>query len=351
MLTSTVHVNVHSILCSIGRQTWEMENRSDDSSILNSRDKLTVAIEGGLALLINLAALTGNFLMCFVMFKKPRFHTATNTFIVSLAMCYMFASCLVIPFTAGSLMAGKWPFGQATCDIQGFVFLTFTWVSLQTLTILAASRYFKVAHFPFYNKWFSLNRSIGMILTIWVLAVLVLIIPLTFRTATFQFHPKRSICSMPLSKENQTENITNTVITLALFAALPITSIIAWCANRRHEAYIRTSLEFERSQTRSEDDLRAIAEERKTNKILLALIAEVILLWFPAIVIKMLEFPTQSVNTPRQIQLASTFLWFAVPVFHPITYGVLCRPFVKEAIKVIPRSSLRRNKIHAEEAI
>ncbi|XP_078383350.1 melatonin receptor type 1B-B-like [Oculina patagonica] len=328
-----------------------MENGSHESTILNSRDKLTVAIEGGLMLLINLAALSGNFLMCFVMFMKPRFHTTTNMFIVSLAMCYMFASCLVIPFTAGSLMAGEWPFGQPTCDIQGFVFLSFTWVSLQTLTILAASRYFKVVRFPFYNKWFSLNRSIGIILAMWVLAVLVLIIPLTFGTATFQFQPERSICSMPVSKKNQTENITNTVITLALFTALPITSIIAWCANRKHETYLRTSLHFERSQTRSEDDLKAIAEERKTNKILFALITEVMFLWLPAIIINMLEFPIQSVNAPRQIQLASTFLWFAVPVLHPITYGVLCRPFAKEVIKVIPRSSLRRNKVHAEEAV
>ena len=91
-------------------------------------------------LLMNFTALTGNFFLCLVIFKKQRFHTATttNTFIVSLAMCFLvLAACLVMPFTAGALMAGRWPFGNVSCDIQGFVFLILTWVSLQTLTILA----------------------------------------------------------------------------------------------------------------------------------------------------------------------------------------------------------------------
>ena len=302
-------------------------------------------------LLMNLIALTGNFLMCVVIFKKPRFHTTMNLFILSLAMCYLFTACLVMPFTAGALMAGRWPVGRVSCDIQGFVFLTLTWVSLPTLTILAASRCFRFTNLLFYSKWFSLNRSFGMILTIWVLVVVVLIAPMTFGTATFEFHPQRSLCSMPSSKQNQAVNIINTVITLALYLMLTVISMVAMCAIRRHEVLIRSSAMFKRSQRRSEIDLKAIAEERNANRISLALIAEVLLLWLPAIIIKMLEFPTQSESYSRQVQLASTFIWFAVPVLHPITYAVLSRPFAKEVTRVIPRSSLRRNKVHAEHAI
>ena len=303
-------------------------------------------------LLMNLTALTGNFFLCWVIFKKPRFHTTTNTFILSLAMCYLFAACLVMPFTDGALMAGRWPFGRISCDIQGFVFLTLTWVSLQTLTVLAASRCFGFTNLPFYSKWFSLNRSFGMIVTIWVLVVVVLIAPMTFGTATFEFHPQRSLCSMPSSKQNQTVNIINTVITLAFYFMLTVISMVAVCAIRRQKAHIRSSAVFERSQGRSEIDLKAIAEERKAHQISLALTTEVLLLWLPALIIKMLEFSTQSAEScPRQVQLASTFLWFAVPVLHPITYAVLSRPFAKEVTRVILRSSLRRNKVHAEHAI
>ena len=328
-----------------------MENRSDNSMILNSRDTFTVAIEGGLILLINFAAFTGNLLMCYVMYKKQRFHTTANAFLVSLAMCYMFTACLVMPFTVGSLVAGKWPFGQVLCDIHGFVFLTLPRVSLLTLTIMAASRYSKVARLAFHNKWFSLNRSIGMIITIWLLVVVVLIVPITFGSATFQFSPERSICSMSSRRESQTINITNTVITLGLYITLAIISIIARCAIRRHDASIRLSFQFERSQGRCEIDMKVIAEERKQGQVLLALITEVMLLWLPAVIIKLLEFPILSVSLPRQIHLASTFLWFSVPVLHPITYGVLYRPFAKEVIRVLPKSRLLQNKVHAEHAI
>jgi len=317
----------------------------------NPRDTWILATEGGMMLLMNVIALTANFLMCVVILNKPRFHTTTNLFILSLAMCYLFAACLVMPFTAGALLAGRWPFGNVSCDIQGFVFFVLTWVSLQTLTILVATRCFRVTNLPSYSKWFSLNRSFGMIITIWVLVVVVLIVPMTFCTATFEFHPQRSLCSMPSSKQNQTVNITNTVITLAFYLTLTVISMVAMCAIRRHEAFTRSSTLLKRSQRRSVIDLKAIAEERKTNQILLALITEVLLLWLPAIIIKMLEFPAQSVSSPRQIQLASTFLWFVVPVLHPITYGVLSRPFAKEVTRVLPRSSLRRNKVHAEHAI
>jgi len=328
-----------------------MQNRSDDSMLSNPRDTWILATEGGMMLLMNVIALTANFLMCVVILNKPRFHTTTNLFILSLAMCYLFAACLVMPFTAGALLAGRWPFGNVSCDIQGFVFFILTWVSLQTLTVLAASRCYRVANLPFYSKWFTVNRSFGMIITIWVLVVVVLIVPMTFGTATFEFHPQRSLCSMPSSKQNQTVNITNTVITLAFYLTLTLISMVAMCAIKRHKAFIRSSALLKRSQRRSVIDLKAIAEERKTNQVLLALITEVLLLWLPAIIIKMLEFPAQSVSSPRQIQLASTFLWFVVPVLHPITYGVLSRPFAKEVTRVLPRSSLRRNKVHAEHAI
>ena len=98
-----------------------MQNQSEDSTILSSRDKFTVAIEGGLMLLMNFIALTGNFFLCLVIVKKQRFHTTNNIFIMSLAICYLFSACLVMPFTSGALIKGRWPFGRVSCDIQGFV--------------------------------------------------------------------------------------------------------------------------------------------------------------------------------------------------------------------------------------
>ena len=298
-------------------------------------------------LLINFAAFTGNLLMCFILYKKPSFHTTANTFTLSLTICHVFTSCLVMPFTAGSLVAGEWMFGQTLCDIQGFVFLALTWVPLQLLTIMVARRYLNITQLLFHNKWFSLNRSTGMVLTIWVFDVVVLMFLAILGGTAFQFSPKRSLlCTRPLSRENQTVNIFNTVITSALYIALLIISIMALCAIRRHEATFRARRRI------TPFDMRSAAEAKITDKVLLALTIEILLIWMPFVIIKLVEFPTQPavMAIPRQAHLASTFLWFAVAVLHPVTYGALYRPFSRELLRIVP-NRLRQNKVHAEHAI
>ena len=308
---------------------------------------MILTVEGGLMLLLNFTAFTGNLLICVVLYKKPRFHTTANTFILSLTICHVFTASLVMPFTAGSLVVGEWTFGQILCDIQGFAFLALTWVSLQLLTIMVACRCFKVTQKVFHNKWFTLNRSIGMIMTIWVFDVVVLIFPAILGGATFQFSPKRSLpCARHLIREDQTVNILNTVITLALYITLLITSIMALCAIRRNAAISRTR------RTVTEVDMRIAAEEKRSDKVLLALTTEVLLTWMPIVIILLVEFPTQPVMViSPQVHLASAFLWFSVPVLHPVTYGVLCRPFSREVLRVGPSKRLRSNKVHAEHTI
>lgn len=353
MQTSIIYTNVESFAYNdlLGKQAPNMESRFDDSAILDTKDKLTLAIEGGLILVINVAAFTGNLLLCFVMFKKPRFHTAANTLILSLSICHVFTSCLVIPFTAGLVVVRKWPFGQVLCNVQGLAFLILTWVSPQLLTIMTVSRCFKVAQFAIHSKCFSLNRSIGMIMAIFVLNVVVLIIPISLSATPFKFSAERSLlCSLPLSYENRNVNITNAVITLALYMTLLIASILAWRAIKREDASIGYSLQVRRRikifRTRANE------EERKSDRVLVALTTEVLLFRLPLTILSMVEFPTEPVTSiPRRVHLAFALLWFAVPVLHPVTYMAFYKPFSRKVPRDLLGIRLRQNKVHAEQAM
>ena len=298
-------------------------------------------------LLINFAAFTGNILMCFILYKKPRFHTTANTFILSLAICHLFASCLVMPFIAGSMVAGEWMFGQTLCDIQGFLFPALTWAPLQLLTNMVLRRYLSINQLVFHNKWFSLNRSIGMVVAVWVFDVAMLIFVTTLGGTMVQSSPTRSLpCTRPLSLGNQTVNIFNTVITLVFYIALLIISIMALRAIRRHKASFRARRRV------TLVDMRIATKEKRKDKVLLALTTEILLIWMPIIIIKLVEFPTQPIMViPHQVHLASTFLWFAVPVLHPVTFVALFKPFSREVLRVVPIERLRQNKVHAEHAI
>lgn len=301
--------------------------------------------------MINVAALTGNLLLCPVMFKKPRFHTAANTFIVSLSICHVFTACLVMPFSAGLVVVGEWPFGKVLCDVQGLAFLILSWISPQLLTMMSVSRCFKVTQFAIHSKCFSLNRSIGMIMAILVLDVLVLIFPITFSATPFEFSTERSLlCSLPLSYKNRNVNITNAVITLALYMTLLITSILAWRAIKREDASIGSSLQERRRIIILR--IRGNKEKRKSDRVLLALTTEVLIFWLPLTILSMLQFPTQPVTSiPRRVHLAFTLLWFAVPVLHPVTYMAFYRPFSKEVPRDLLGTRLRQNKVHAEQAM
>lgn len=323
-----------------------MEKSQQDSTMLTLRDRPTVVIEAGLLLLVNVFAFTGNLLICLVMYNKPRFHTTTNTFTLALSVCYEFIACLVMPFAVGSLISGKWVFGQVLCDIQAFSFLTLTWISLLTLTILTVSRFFQVTHLSIYNKWFSLNRCYGMVMIIWVVVIAGLICAEAVGIATFRFSPHESLCSISFSKEKSSQHTTYAVVTLVFYITLPVVSLIILIAIRRHNANVHSIIQP--LQRRSDQDVKKSAQEHRTNCILLALTIGVLVFWLPAVVIKILSFP---IRLPRQVHLVSTLFWFAVPALHPVIYGALHRPFTREVLRVLPLSRKRKNRVHAEEAI
>lgn len=322
-----------------------MENPSEDSMVLNSRDKFIVAVEGGLILIINFVAFIGNLLICLIMYKKPRFHTATNTFMVALTVCYGFIACLAMPFTVGALVTGKWLFGQVLCDIQGFAFLALTWISLLTQTLMVVSRFFRVTQSSIYSKCFSLNRSCGMIMAIWIAVITIMICSEALGTTSYRFSSDSALCSMDSSEGDETLTTAYAVITLSLYIMLPVISLIAWCAIKRHNAAVHASGQVQR---RSEIEMRIIAEDQKTNRVLFALIIAVLFFWLPAVVIKILAIP---ISLPRQMHLASTFFWFLVPALHAIIYGVMHRPFSKEILRVLPMAKKRQNEVHAEHSV
>ena len=120
---------------------------------------------------------------------------------------------------------------------------------------------------------------------------------------------------------------------------------MALSALRRHKATFRARRRV------TLVPLRIATEAKRTDKVLLALTMEILLIWMPIIIIKLVEFPTQPIMTiPHQAHVAATFLWFAIPVLHPVTYEALYRSFSREVLRVLPSERLHQNNVHAEHA-
>uniref|UniRef100_A0A8B9SA55 G-protein coupled receptors family 1 profile domain-containing protein n=1 Tax=Apteryx owenii TaxID=8824 RepID=A0A8B9SA55_APTOW len=91
---------------------------------------------------IIIMSLFGNMLVCHVVLKKKRMHSATSLFIVNLAVSDIMITLLNTPFTLVRFVNSTWIFGKAMCHISRFVQYCSLHVSTLTLTAIALDRGF-----------------------------------------------------------------------------------------------------------------------------------------------------------------------------------------------------------------
>ncbi|NXK82481.1 GPR83 protein, partial [Amazona guildingii] len=70
---------------------------------------------------IIIISLFGNMLVCHMMLKNKRMHSATSLFIVNLAVSDIMITLLNMPFTLVCFVNSTWVFGKAMCHISRFV--------------------------------------------------------------------------------------------------------------------------------------------------------------------------------------------------------------------------------------
>ncbi|XP_030066292.1 probable G-protein coupled receptor 83 [Microcaecilia unicolor] len=117
---------------------------------------------------IILISLFGNILVCHVVMKNKRMHSATSLFIVNLAIADLMITLLNTPFTLVRFVSSTWVFGKVMCHVSRFVQYCSVHVSVLTLTAIALDRHQVIMH-PLKPRM-STVRGVICIGVIWVLA-------------------------------------------------------------------------------------------------------------------------------------------------------------------------------------
>nr|XP_020640046.1 probable G-protein coupled receptor 83 isoform X2 [Pogona vitticeps] len=86
-------------------------------------------------------SLFGNVVVCHVVIKNKRMHSATSLFIVNLAVADLMITLLNTPFTLVRFVSSTWVFGKLMCHISRFVQYCSVHVSVLTLTAIALDRH------------------------------------------------------------------------------------------------------------------------------------------------------------------------------------------------------------------
>lgn len=92
-------------------------------------------------------AVAANALVCRIVISKMKVKSATNYFIVNLAVGDILMALLCIPFTfVSNLVYGYWPFGLLLCVVVNFSQTVSVFVSVYTMVAISIDKYSAIIH-------------------------------------------------------------------------------------------------------------------------------------------------------------------------------------------------------------
>jgi G protein-coupled receptor 83 len=91
--------------------------------------------------LIALVSLTGNLLVCKVIYTRKLSRTTTNVLIGNLAVADLLMTLVNIPFNIARILLDNWPFGQTLCVLVPLTQSMSVYCSTITMMVIALERY------------------------------------------------------------------------------------------------------------------------------------------------------------------------------------------------------------------
>ena len=168
---------------------------------LATRTKSLEWTEAVLFAVINVMAFFGNLLTCYAVYRNQRLRTLPNMFVIALGVSDILMSTVCMPFTVVTLFHGRWMFGESFCRIDGFGALTFGLVSLQTMGLIAVSRYNCVVKPEKFALLFKKQRALLYIAVVWCVALVGSVPPFFFKNWGFEFPPGKAMCFYTFKKQ------------------------------------------------------------------------------------------------------------------------------------------------------
>ena len=140
---------------------------------LEARSKPTAVIESTVLLFINVAALAGNAILCFNVYRNPRVRTSTTMLIVALAFTDLLAAAIVMPLTVDAAIHSKRRFSDAVCKAHAFAMAVLAQVSIYLMALTAFNRYLCVKRQKLYKKIFRKKYTLLLIAATWSVALII----------------------------------------------------------------------------------------------------------------------------------------------------------------------------------
>ena len=302
------------------------------SSELLKRAQHLVWIEAIFLAIVNTMAISGNISVCYAVYRNQRLRSVSNMFVVALAVSDLLISVCCMPLSVATLVQSRWVFGTTVCQLQGFAIFTFAMSSLNTMGIIAISRYFCVVKPTRYIVLFRKQRIVLYTAAVWCMALIGSVPPLIFQTGGYTFQPGKAMCMYPFQS-----NIAYTVFIECVFVAAPFT-LITFCYAKVFYTVSRSNRVF--TQENNPEQLRANVEEAKVTKTLALVMLSFSLCWLPISIMDYIDAARGEPTLPRQVYLTYGFLVYLSSTINPFIYGATNRHFRREYKAILKKISL-----------
>ena len=302
------------------------------SSELLKRAQHLVWIEAIFLAIINMMAIFGNISVCYAVYRNQRLRSVSNMFVVALAVSDLLISVSCMPLSVATLVQSRWVFGTTVCQLQGFAIFTFAMSSLNTMGIIAISRYFCAVKPARYIVLFRKQRIVLYTAAVWCMALIGSVPPLIFQTGGYTFQPAKAMCMYPFQT-----NIAYTAFIECVFVAAPFT-LITFCYAKVFYSVSRSNRVF--TQENNPEQLRANVEEAKVTKTLALVMVSFALCWLPISIMDHIDAARGEPTLPRKMYLTYGFLAYLSSAVNPFIYGATNRRFRQEYKTILKKISL-----------
>ena len=146
------------------------------NSELPSRSLPVVITEASVCIALCIVCIIGNSLVCIAAYRNSNLRSTTNLYIIALAVSDLLCGIVDMTLASATLIIGRWVFGDALCQFQGFVDAFAYNITPATLGLTAFNRYMKIVKTSHYKKIFSPRRSKIWLNCLWLSFALYLLI-------------------------------------------------------------------------------------------------------------------------------------------------------------------------------
>ena len=317
-------------------------NHSHQSNILtkvtvtaSTRETALVVVESCIFILLNIATLVGNSLVCLAFYRNPSLRTVTNYFVLSLSLTDLSMAILVMPSSAALTISTNVNRHELSCLLTYVCAWILAGVSMLTVMLLAINRYFRVVRPALYRSIFSKKRSMVMVVCVWVVTIaLDTVVGFALTKQPLKVTTIESVfsCNQFFQKAGSFKLY---IIISIIYIVIPSLTIVAcyikiYQTIRQHNTAAAPSLQGGHSSYG--------VEEAKITRMLTVLVVGFYFSWLPPVISNiLLSLDLLRETTLKYWNFIHTFPFFASSVINFVVYGTMSQSFRNEFLKILHR--------------